>query len=159
MRNELTDALRSVLTDLGIDAPTEIHLEQPARREHGDFSSNIALTSAKAAGRPPRELAQEIVGRLTADLPAHVVGVEIAGPGFVNFRLDDTWLHDMVPTVIDAGADFGRSTIGAGRRVMVEFVSANPTGPVHAGHARGATYGDALARLFEFTGHEVSREF
>ena len=159
MRNSLTDALRRVLTDLGIEPPTEIHLEQPARREHGDFSSNVALTSAKAAGRPPRELAQDIVDRLTADLPAHVVGVEIAGPGFVNFRLDDNWLHDMVPTVVAAGADFGRSSIGAGRRVMVEFVSANPTGPVHAGHARGATYGDALARLFEFTGHDVSREF
>ena len=83
----------------------------------------------------------------------------MAGPGFVNFRLDDGWLHDLVPAVIAAGEGFGRSRIGAGTRVMVEFVSANPTGPVHAGHARGATYGDSLARLLEWTGHDVEREF
>jgi arginyl-tRNA synthetase len=88
-----------------------------------------------------------------------VLAVELAGPGFVNFRLDDTWLHDLVPTVLAAGADYGRSDVGQGRRVMVEFVSSNPTGPVHAGHARGAVFGDSLARLLEFTGHQVEREF
>jgi arginyl-tRNA synthetase len=159
MRDVLTSALRQALEASGLDAPDEIHLEQPARREHGDFSSNVAMRSAKAAGRPPRELAQELVDRINAELPDHVRSAEVAGPGFVNFRLDDGWLHDMVPTVLAAGADFGRSTIGAGRKVMVEFVSANPTGPVHAGHARGATYGDSLARLLEFTGHDVEREF
>ncbi len=159
MRDVLTSALRQALGELGLDAPTEIHLEQPARREHGDFSSNVAMKLAKAAGRPPRELAQDVVDRINAAPPAHVTGAEVAGPGFVNFRLDDGWLHDMVPAVLAAGADFGRSEIGSGRRVMVEFVSANPTGPVHAGHARGATYGDSLARLLAFTGHAVEREF
>ncbi len=159
MRAELTSALESALQALGVEAPASIHLEQPARREHGDFSSNVALTSAKAAGRPPRELAQAVVDHISANPPAHVVGVEIAGPGFVNFRLDDTWLLDLIPTVVQAGSDYGRSTSGDGRRVMVEFVSANPTGPVHAGHARGAVYGDSLARLLEFTGHDVAREF
>ncbi len=77
----------------------------------------------------------------------------------MNLRLAPSWLHDLVPVVVDAGADYGRSDLGGGRRVLVEFVSANPTGPVHAGHARGATYGDALARLLEFAGHEVGREF
>ena len=159
MRTALTNALRQAVTDLGIDPPDEVHLEQPARREHGDFSSNIALTSAKVAGRPPRELAQQIIDRLQVALPAHVLAVEIAGPGFVNFRLDALWLQELVPAVLDAGPDYGRSQIGRGRRVMVEFVSSNPTGPVHAGHARGAAYGDSLARLLSFTGHEVEREF
>jgi arginyl-tRNA synthetase len=159
MRSALTAALRQVVVDLGIDPPDEIHLEQPARREHGDFSSNIALTSAKQAGRPPRELAQEIVDRLSAAPPPHVLAVELAGPGFVNFRLDDEWLLELVPAVLAAGADYGRNDSGAGRRVMVEFVSSNPTGPVHAGHARGAVFGDSLARLLSFTGHEVEREF
>lgn len=159
MRDVLTSALRQALGELGLDAPDEIHLEQPARREHGDFSSNVAMKLAKGASRPPRELAQDVVDRINAAPPAHVTGAEVAGPGFVNFRLDDGWLHDMVPAVLAAGADFGRSAIGAGRRVMVEFVSANPTGPVHAGHARGAAYGDSLARLLAFTGHDVEREF
>ncbi|MFN7148169.1 MAG: arginine--tRNA ligase [Microthrixaceae bacterium] len=159
MRDALTSALRQALEGLGLDAPEEIHLEQPARREHGDFSSNVAMKLAKPAGRPPRELAQDVVDRIAAALPEHVVGVEVAGPGFVNFRLDDGWLHDMVPTVLAAGDDFGRSALGNGRKVMVEFVSANPTGPVHAGHARGAAYGDSLARLLAFTGHDVEREF
>jgi arginyl-tRNA synthetase len=159
MRDVLTSALRQALGELGLDAPDEIHLEQPARREHGDFSSNVAMKLAKAAGRPPRELAQDVVDRINAAPPAHVTGAEVAGPGFVNFRLDDGWLHDMVPTVLAAGVDFGRSDIGSGRKVMVEFVSANPTGPLHAGHARGAAYGDSLARLLAFTGHDVEREF
>ncbi len=159
MRDVLTTALRDALGQLGLTAPDEIHLEQPARREHGDFSSNVAMKLARPAGRPPRELAQQLVDVIDADLPPHVTGAEVAGPGFVNFRLDDGWLHDMVPAVLAAGSDFGRSTLGAGRRVMVEFVSSNPTGPVHAGHARGAAYGDSLARLLEFTGHDVVREF
>jgi arginyl-tRNA synthetase len=159
MRDVLTSALRQALDALGLTAPEEIHLEQPARREHGDFSSNVAMKLAKAAGRAPRDLAQDVVDRIAAAPPDHVVGVEVAGPGFVNFRLDDGWLHEMIPTVLAAGGDFGRSSIGNGRKVMVEFVSANPTGPVHAGHARGATYGDSLARLLSFTGHTVEREF
>ena len=88
-----------------------------------------------------------------------MTAVEVAGPGFVNFRLDDGWLHDVVRAVIEAGADFGRSDVGAGRRVMVEFVSANPTGPLHAGHARGAAFGDAWPGCSTFTGHDVEREF
>ena len=159
MRDVLTSALRRALGELGLEAPEDIHLEQPARREHGDFSSNVAMKLARPAGRPPRELAQDVVDRIAAAPPEHVVGVEVAGPGFVNFRLDDGWLHEMIPIVLAAGADFGRSSIGQGRKVMVEFVSANPTGPVHAGHARGATYGDSLARLLSYTGHEVEREF
>ena len=103
MRDVLTSALRQALDALGLTAPEEIHLEQPARREHGDFSSNVAMKLAKAAGRAPRDLAQDVVDRIAAAPPEHVVGVEVAGPGFVNFRLDDGWLHEMIPTVLAAG--------------------------------------------------------
>ena len=165
--NLAPDAIRSavadVLADLGLEgAPQgagDVHLERPANPEHGDFSTNTALALAKRNGRNPRELATELVGRLEEAGVAHVQTLEIAGPGFVNFRLAPGWLQELVPVVVEAGEDYGRSTIGSGRRVLVEFVSANPTGPVHAGHARGATYGDALARLLDFAGFEVGREF
>jgi arginyl-tRNA synthetase len=156
----LADALRTALAAIGVAPPDSVHLERPARREHGDWSSNVALATAKAAGRNPREMAAELVAELSAASIPHVDVVEIAGPGFVNFRLHDTWLHDVLRTVVDAGTDrFGRHDIGAGVKVNVEFVSANPTGPLHAGHARGACYGDTVARLLEAVGHSVEREF
>ncbi|MEZ5309104.1 MAG: arginine--tRNA ligase [Microthrixaceae bacterium] len=159
MRTELINSIRTALGDLGITVDGEILLEQPAHREHGDFSSNVALKNAKAAGTAPRDLAAKLVEWFEANPQRHVNSVEIAGPGFVNFRLDPAWLHELIPAVLDAGDDFGRTDIGAGRRVLVEFVSSNPTGPVHAGHARGAVFGDSLARLLEFSGHSVEREF
>ena len=161
MINEvLADALRDVLTELGVDPiPEVIELERPARREHGDWSSNVALVSSKAAGRNPRELATEIADKLTANPPAHVSEVEIAGPGFINFRLRDTWLHEVLGDVIAAGDAFGAHDFGAGDHVNVEFVSANPNKPLHGGHARGAIYGDGISRLFEKCGYEVTREY
>ena len=159
MRDVLTSAIRDALSSLGVEPPSEVHLERPARREHGEFSTNVAMATAKRAGRNPRELAQQMCDALMADPPDHVVGVEVAGPGFVNFRLDPGWLHAWIGTVLDAGPDYGRDDSGADTKVMVEYVSANPTGPAHAGHARGAVYGDSLARLLRFVGHEVSDEF
>lgn len=138
---------------------SEVHLERPANPDHGDFSTNVALALAKRNGRNPRELAEALVNALSGAGTDHVETVEIAGPGFVNFRLAPSWLHDRIRTVVEAGSGYGRSQIGTGTRVLVEFVSANPTGPVHAGHARGATYGDALSRLLDFCGYEVGREF
>ena len=153
----VTDALRA----LGVDPlPATVALERPARREHGDWSTNVALATAKRAGRNPRELAQQLVDRLNEDPPAHVTAVELAGPGFVNFHLAPTWLHDVLTEVVEGGIDgYARLDHGRGSTVNVEFVSANPTGPVHAGHARGAAYGDSLARLLERCGHRVTREF
>lgn len=161
IRDALTQALRETLVTLGVDPlPESIALERPARREHGDWSSNVALAAAKAAGRKPRELAGEIAEQLNDRLPLHVQRVEVAGPGFVNFLLDDTWLHGVLGDVVEQGVEaYARSELGAGRRVLVEFVSANPTGPVHAGHGRGAAYGDSLARILERIGHDVRREF
>lgn len=118
----------------------------------------MALQLAKHLGRPPRTLAETIVERL--DVPPGLISrVEVAGPGFINFWLADTLLAEVLREVLSAGGAYGRSTLGEGRRVNVEFVSANPTGPLHVGHGRGAALGDAIASLLEATGHEVTREF
>ncbi len=161
VRDSITDAVRSVLADLGVDPlPTIVQLERPGNPDHGDWSTNVALASAKAAGRNPRELGTQLADRLLAAPPAHVVGVEVAGPGFVNFRLDDSWLHEVLADVVADGVDgWARHDDGDGTRVIVEFVSANPTGPLHAGHGRGACYGDSVARLYDRCGYDVVREF
>ncbi len=161
IRDQLADALLSVLGSLEITPlPERIDLERPARREHGDWSSNVALAAGKRAGWNPRELAMAIAERLSADLPPHVEKVEVAGPGFVNFHLAGSWLHELLVQVVAAGAEgYARPDLGQGRHVNVEFVSANPTGPIHAGHGRGAAYGDSLARLLERCGYEVTREY
>lgn len=155
----LADAIREAMTAMGLVAPASIGLERPNHPEHGDWSSNVAMATAKSAGRNPRELAQQLVVALTAAEVPHVERIELAGPGFVNFHLRPTWLHDVLRSTVAAGESFGRVATPTGRRVMIEFVSANPTGPLHAGHARGAVFGDALARLLTVTGHDVSREF
>ena len=158
IRDALAGALTEALASEGFDVD-EIHIERPARREHGDWSSNVAMVTAKAAGRNPRELATALVERLEASPPVHVERVEVAGPGFVNFHLDDSWLHDLLGRVVrDGVAEYARSDVGVGTTVNVEFVSANPTGPLHAGHGRGAAYGDTMARLLSWCGYTVERE-
>jgi len=161
IRDTLAAAVESAAAGIGLDpAAVTWTMERPARREHGDWSCNIALASAKVAGRPPRDIAGDLVATLAqADIP-HVDGVEIAGPGFVNFRLAPSWLHDVLADVVAQGEHgYARPDLGAGRTVNVEFVSANPNGPLHAGHGRGAAYGDSVARILERTGHAVTREF
>lgn len=162
IRDHLTDALARALNALGVDTdPGSIELERPARREHGDWSSNVAMANWKSAGREnPRAFAGEITDHLTASLPAHVEAVEIAGPGFVNFRLFDSWLFDELVTAVEQGVNsFGRHDFGAGTHVNVEFVSCNPNKPPHAGHARGAVYGDSIVRLLRAVGYQVTPEF
>ncbi len=133
-------------------------MERPRDPSHGDLATNVALQLAKPLKRNPRQLAQEIVAAL--DTPDGLIAsIEIAGPGFINFRLTETAVTDVLRRILDAGDAFGRSQTGAGRRVNVEFVSANPTGPLHVGHGRGAALGDAIASLLEATGHTVEREF
>jgi arginyl-tRNA synthetase len=144
---------------LSVD-PDAVHLERPARREYGDWSTNVAMVAAKKAGTNPRALATLLVEVLSAEPPAHVTGVEIAGPGFVNFRLDDGWLHDALADVLSEGEDqYARPDVGHGERVQVEFISANPTGPVHVGNGWWGSYGDALARVLARAGYRVSREY
>jgi arginyl-tRNA synthetase len=159
IRDALAEALRAALVEVGIQPPADIHLERPGRREHGDWSSNVAMATAKAHGKVPRDRAGELVALRSATPPVHVERVEIAGPGFVNFHLRDTWLHDVLAAVIAGGEqDYARLEIGAGRKVNVEFVSANPNGPLHAGHGRGAAFGDSLARVLRRCGHDVTSE-
>lgn len=161
VRQQLRSALAAALSDAGISTPAEtIGIERPANPDHGDWSSNVALATAKRAGRNPRELAQDLAGTLNADPPKHVTAVEAAGAGFVNFHLAPSWLHEVLTGIVEAGMPrYARSSIGAGSSVNVEYVSANPTGPLHAGHGRWAAYGDSLARLFERCGYVVTREF
>ena len=161
IRDILAESVRVTLVALGVEpVPDVVRLERPARPEHGDWSTNVALTSAKLAGRNPRELATAICERLLADPPPHVTAVEVAGPGFVNFRLDDGWLHDVLVQVVSEGTDrYAYHDIGGGARVNVEFVSANPTGPLHVGGGRWAAYGDSLCRLVERCGWAAHREY
>ena len=133
VREHLRNGLRAALAEAGIDPlPDDIALERPANRDHGDWSSNIALATAKKAGKNPRELGQALVDFLIARSPAHVTAVEIAGPGFVNFRLADTWLHEVMTDVLEQGVDgYASPDLGAGAHLNVEFVSANPNKPLH----------------------------
>ncbi len=164
MKQHISDLVRAGLTAV-VDAlalPAEVadtvpQVDRTRNPDHGDFSSNAAMVTAKRAGMKPRDLAQEIVARLPAsDL---VASVEIAGPGFINFRLAAASKTAIVPAVLAAGGKFGRSDLGKGCSVQVEFVSANPTGPLHVGHGRGAAYGSALCNLLSFAGFAVEREY
>jgi len=134
-----------------------VSVEPPRDPAHGDLSTNAAMVLAKPAGTNPRSLAEAIVARLAAD--PHVTSAEIAGPGFINLRLAPQVLLDELAAIAALGTGYGRSTAGQGRRVNVEYVSANPTGPMHMGHCRGAVVGDALASLLEFAGNTVIREY
>jgi arginyl-tRNA synthetase len=137
-------------------APT---LERPPKRELGDYSTNAAMLLAPARGEPPREIAERLRDDLGARLGTTVERIEIAGPGFVNVFLADRWYRESVAALLEAGSGFGGGTADPVRRVLVEFVSANPTGPLHVASGRHAAYGDALARALEFAGHEIEREY
>lgn len=139
------------------ELPGEIPLERPERKEHGDWSSTLPLAVAKAAGMSPRKVAEAMVSNLEG--PEFVAKVEIAGPGFVNFFLSHAWITGVVREVADASEAWGRSQAPEPKRIQVEFVSANPTGPMHVGNARWASVGDALSAVLAACGHEVEREF
>jgi len=139
------------------DAIPEPALERPRLAEHGDWATNVAMVLAKAAKAAPRAVAEAMVAHL--EVPDWVERVEVAGPGFVNVRLAHRWFEGLVRRVLTAGDDFGRVDLGGGERVNVEFISANPTGPLTVGNARGAALGDSLANLLEATGHRVQREY
>lgn len=155
----LVDALDRLRAggSLPADARPMITLDRTRQKDHGDFATNVALTLAKAAKLKPRELAEKIAAALPAS--PEVAKVEIAGPGFINFFLTPAAYQAVVREILRAGEAYGRSTIGAGQNIMVEFVSANPNGPLHVGHGRGAAYGDSLARLLKAAGYGVHTEY
>ncbi|GGX97340.1 arginine--tRNA ligase [Litchfieldella qijiaojingensis] len=155
----LEDALATLKQqgDLPQDIAPTIKVDATKDKAHGDYATNLALMLAKPAGKKPRELAEALVDALPAS--SAVDKTEIAGPGFINFFAATDAAAQIIPTVLDAGDTFGRSLTGQGQKVQVEFVSANPTGPLHVGHGRGAAIGDSLCRLLEATGYDVTREF
>jgi arginyl-tRNA synthetase len=139
------------------DRIVEPVVERARDARHGDFASNIAMVLAKAARTKPRDLAEKLMAALPDS--AEVSAVEIAGPGFINFHLSNDAYHALVPRILSEGHGYGRSETGAGKRVQVEFVSANPTGPLHVGHGRGAAYGAVVADLLQAVGFDVHREY
>ena len=155
---ELSDALQRAVAELGFEGAIEVQLVRPPDRARGDLATNVALALAARLGRAPRQVAESLVGRLDLD-ELRIQEVEVAGPGFINFRLRPEALLDRLREIVRADADYGRGSWGGGRSIVVEFVSANPTGPLHVGHGRGAAMGDVVARMLEWTGHRVHREF
>jgi len=152
-------ALAQAASRLGAPPPgVEVALERPRDPTHGDLATNLALTLAKTLGQKPRAIAERLVA--TVELPSGLVRkTEIAGPGFINFFLAGEHVVGVLPSIIAAGKDYGKSNVGRKEKINVEFVSANPTGPLHVGHGRGAALGDGIAALLEWTGWSVTREF
>ncbi|WP_171122267.1 MULTISPECIES: arginine--tRNA ligase [unclassified Ruegeria] len=134
-----------------------VAVEPPRDAAHGDMATNAAMVLAKPAKMKPRDIAEVLAGKLAAD--DRITSAEVAGPGFLNLRLASSVWQGVLAAVLEKGVDYGRSTMGAGQKVNVEYVSANPTGPLHVGHTRGAVFGDALASLLAYSGHDVTREY
>ena len=155
VREAIADAART--GDLSTSETPVFDVTQPQRREHGDWTTNAALVLQKIESRPPRQIAEIIVRHLPAR--DWIRAVDIAGPGFINFHLSNVWLQETCDRVLALGHRFGAADEGAGQSVNVEFVSANPNGPLTVGHGRHAAVGDSVARLLEFTGHKVTREY
>src|SRR5215217_6192084 len=160
------DQLRSALEDAAADVRGETpaprsrpSLERPPKPEFGDYSTNAAMLLAPLLGEPPRAVAEKLGAAVGGRLGDQLTRVDVAGPGFLNLFLSDAWYGDALAGVLAAGDRLGAGGAAAPQRIVVEFVSANPTGPVHLGHARNAAYGDVLASMLSFAGHDVTREF
>ena len=160
IRTLVLDALQAMEAagDLPAGLATgNVTVEPPRDAAHGDMATNAAMVLAKPAGQKPRDIAEVLARHLAAD--ARIVSADVAGPGFLNLRLAPSMWHDVVRTALTLGVEYGKSSIGLGKKVNVEYVSANPTGPLHVGHTRGAVFGDALASLLAYAGHDVTREY
>lgn len=164
MKKLITDLIRDALEQLESEqklppgaATTQIHLERTRQKSHGDFATNISLAMAKKVSKNPRELAEQIINAL----PAHdqINKVDLAGPGFINFFVNETSSLSVILDIMERGEDYGRNDLGGNQRITVEYVSANPTGPLHVGHGRGAAFGDSLSRLLSFSGYQVHTEY
>ncbi|MGA8045445.1 MAG: arginine--tRNA ligase [Dermatophilaceae bacterium] len=160
---DLSAAIRAALGDavaagqLSVSVPAEVRVERPRSRDHGDWATNLALQLAKPAGRPPREVAEVLAERLRS--VAGVATVDVAGPGFLNITLDAASAGELARTIVEAGAAYGTGSTEAGRRVNLEYISANPTGPLHIGHTRWAALGDAMVRVLRAAGADVAAEY
>lgn len=158
----LCAAVDAAVADGSLPAPQQalpaFLIEQPADPSHGDFATNAAMASARAFRRPPRAIADAIISHLNLE-GSHFERAEAAGPGFINLFVSERWFADVVARVLSEGDSYGRTDYGEGKKVMVEFVSANPTGPMHMGNARGGAIGDGLAAALDWAGFRCTREF
>lgn len=158
-KEEIRAVIQKALTAEGLDQfGAEIELEKPRDAGHGDFASNIAMRLAKPAKAAPRIIAERLIGAFCLENSC-IESAEAAGPGFINFTLKPEWFYSVLNTVQKEDSEYGRVDVGRGKKVMVEFVSANPTGPMHVGNARGGAIGDVLASVLDFAGYDVTREF
>ncbi len=165
IKNTVSDAIKNIGNTLGIDDDTlksalaaEIETEIPKEKSHGDFSTNIAMKLTKLLRNSPQNIAKALIGQMKTE-GTYIDKIEIAGPGFINFYLKSDWLYDGLRDCLNKKDNYGRLDVGAGKKVMVEFVSANPTGPMHMGNARGGALGDSLAGVLDMAGYDVTREF
>ena len=162
MKEYITKEIQSVLAAFDdVPADFQIELETPQHAEHGDLSSNAAMKLARYLKRSPRSIAEDLAERLKEKPvdPRRISGIEVAGPGFLNFRFAGTYLTDALSDLLNAGDRYGRTTVGEGQTAIVEYVSANPTGPLTVGHGRNAVLGDTIANLLEWQGYDVTREY
>lgn len=158
MNSYIYNLLYKALSELDISEMPEIQLESPKIAEHGDVSTNVAMLLAKPLRQNPRAIAQQLLNDIPLD-PKVLEAIEIAGPGFINFRFAKEYVYQQLRAVIEEGLNFGKTESRKGQRVQIEFVSANPTGPLTVGHGRNAVLGDTIARLMEWTGASVDREY
>jgi len=161
VKSRLKDEIEAAVLKAGLateDQLPQVILETPKDKAHGDFSTNMAMQLARVAKKAPRMIAEELINSFDQS-KASIQKVEIAGPGFINFYMDNSYLTDLIPSIIGAGDEYGKTNFGNGEKVLVEFVSANPTGDLHLGHARGAAFGDSLSNILAKAGYEVTREY
>jgi arginyl-tRNA synthetase len=161
VKQQLKLEIAKAAVDSGLVSETdlpEVALEVPKDKTHGDYATNIAMQLARVAKKAPRQIAETIVEKIDCE-KAYIEKIEIAGPGFINFYLDTHFLTELIPTILKEGSKYGQATVGEGKKVQIEFVSANPTGSLHLGHARGAAVGDVLIRVLRKAGYNASAEY
>jgi len=157
VREQITGLIDSAVKNANFEK-VDYTIESPRERANGDFSTNVAMLLTKIAKQPPRVVAQNIIDNISLS-GTYIDKIEVAGPGFINFYLNNNWLYDVLPLVEELGNRYGSIDVGKGKKVMVEFISANPTGPMHMGNARGGALGDSMAAVLDFAGYDVTREF
>jgi arginyl-tRNA synthetase len=158
MKRYLTEIIGNAMKALPYEHSLPLVFEKPKNEQHGDLTTNIAMLLAKLVKKNPRLVAQEIIEKAHID-PRAIVAVDIAGPGFINFKFADTFFTNQVSEILRNSESYGKSSLGGGKKTQVEFVSANPTGPLSVGHGRQAAIGDTISNLLQWTGYNVTREY
>ncbi|NHM30131.1 arginine--tRNA ligase [Neobacillus terrae] len=161
VQNKMKQEIKAAVLKANLAAEEQIPdviLETPKEKSHGDYSTNMAMQLARVAKKAPRAIAEELVANIDLS-KASIEKIDIAGPGFINFHMDNSYLTDLIPAILDAGEKYGETNVGNNQKIQVEFVSANPTGDLHLGHARGAAVGDSLSNVLAKAGYDVSREY